>query len=609
MGDERNFPFVCAENLGPMKQFGAFRIDPENQCLWRGSKRIAVRPRPFAVLEYLVEHPGRLISHDEILDALWPETFVQPQVLRTYMLDLRKALGDDAGEPKYIETLPKRGYQFIATVTEYTAQKAQATAEDRDADSAPVTAAALTGRDAELARLRAEFRNASGGHRRVVWVTGETGIGKTTLVDAFCGELEAAGTATMARGQCVEGLAAREAYYPVTEALRGLCASARGEAACKALATLAPMWLAAVGRGTAGERMVAPQDRLPGNVMAALEAIAAESPLVLVFEDLQWADAYTLDLLSALARRRASAKLLIMATLRTQGGATEHGLQTLVQDLVTRQLSSEICLQPLTLRAVQELLAAKLGQKELPAGLAGFVHRHSEGNPLFAIALLEHLTAQRILVQEGSTGEWKQRMAFEKVEPRVPAGLAQMIALEMERLTADEQSLLEAGSLMGVAFPAWAVAAALEKGAAEVEDACEDMVRRVHFVHQGGVDELPDGAQSAFFVFVHGLYREVLYERQSAARRARRHGRVARRLGELFAGREADVAREMALHYEAAGEWRPAIEALQTAARRAEQRKAPAEAAELRQQALALAEHLRGAEREAVLESLGEAAL
>jgi predicted ATPase len=587
-----------------MKQFGAFRIDPENQCLWRGSKRIAVRPRPFAVLEYLVEHPGRLISHDEILDALWPETFVQPQVLRTYMLDLRKVLGDDAGEPKYIETLPKRGYQFIAAVTEYREAKAPAAPDD----SHTKTAAALAGREAELARLRAEFRSANSG-RRVVWVTGETGIGKTTLVDAFCSELEAAGNGTLARGQCVEGLAAREAYYPVTEALRGLCASAHGEAACQVLAKLAPAWLAAVGRGAAGERMVAPQDRLPGNVMAALEAMAAESLLVLVLEDLQWADAYTLDLLSALARRRASAKLLIVATLRTEGAATEPGLPTLARDLVTRQLSSELCLQPLTLRALQALLAAKLGQSELPAGLAGFVHRHSEGNPLFAVALLEHLTAQRILVREGGTGEWKQRTAFENVEPRVPAGLAQMIALEMERLTAEEQSLLEAGSLMGVAFPAWAVAAALEKDAAEVEEACEDMVRRVHFVHQGGVDELPDGAQSAFFVFVHGLYREVLYERQSAARRARRHGRVARRLGELFAGREADVAREIALHFEAAGEWRPAMEALQTAIRRAQQRMAPAEAAELRLQALALAEHLRGAERDAALESLGEPAL
>jgi len=591
-----------------MKQFGAFRLDAGNQCLWRGSKRIAVRPRPFAVLEYLVEHPGRLVTHDEILDALWPETFVQPQILRTYVLDLRKVLGDDAGEPKYIETLPKRGYQFVAAVSTYLPSSPKA-ADAAAVPDAALAAPALAGREAELARLRAEFRSASGGQRRVVWVTGETGMGKTTLVDAFAGELEASGSATIARGQCVDGLAAREPYYPVTEALRALCASTSAETACAALARLAPAWLSAVGRGGAGERMVAPQERLPGNVMAALEAVAADAPLLLVLEDLQWADTYTLDLISALARRRAPAKLLVVATVRTLDAAAMPDSQRLMQELVTRHLSSEICLQPLTLRSMQTLLAAKLGQAELPAGLAGFVHRHSEGNPLFAVALLEHLMGERILVQEQEAGPWKARAPFETVERRVPSGLAQMIALEMEQLSAEEQTLLEAGSLMGVAFPAWAVAAALERDAAEAEEACEDLARRVHFIHRGGVDELPDGSRSTFFVFVHGLYREVLYDRQTAARRGRRHGRIARRLEELFAGREADVAREIAQHFEAAGEWRPAVDALLAAARRAGERQAQDEAAELRRQALALAGNLREAERQAVLESLGEPAL
>ncbi|MGA8907273.1 MAG: winged helix-turn-helix domain-containing protein, partial [Acidobacteriaceae bacterium] len=101
-----------------MKQFGAFRLDTANECLWRDSVQIALAPRPFMVLRYLVEHPGRLITHDELLDALWPETYVQPQVLRTYMLELRKLLGDDAAEPRFIQTLPKRGYCFVAAVSD-----------------------------------------------------------------------------------------------------------------------------------------------------------------------------------------------------------------------------------------------------------------------------------------------------------------------------------------------------------------------------------------------------------------------------------------------------------------------------------------------------------
>jgi DNA-binding winged helix-turn-helix (wHTH) protein len=101
-----------------MKQFQSFGLDTSNQCLLRDGAPIDLAPKPFAVLRYLVENPGRLITHDELLDALWPETYVQPQVLRTYMLELRKVLGDDASQPRFIQTLPKRGYRFVAPVTE-----------------------------------------------------------------------------------------------------------------------------------------------------------------------------------------------------------------------------------------------------------------------------------------------------------------------------------------------------------------------------------------------------------------------------------------------------------------------------------------------------------
>ena len=95
-----------------LKQFECFRLDRSNECLWCNAIQVPLAPKPFAVLRYLVEHPARLVTHDELLDALWPETYVQPQILRTYILELRKALGDDAGQPRFIQTLPKRGVLF-----------------------------------------------------------------------------------------------------------------------------------------------------------------------------------------------------------------------------------------------------------------------------------------------------------------------------------------------------------------------------------------------------------------------------------------------------------------------------------------------------------------
>ena len=99
-----------------MKQFGCFQLDTRNECLWQNGVRIGLTPKPFAVLRYLVENPQRLVTHDELLDKLWPETYVQPQVLRTYVLELRKLLGDSAENPRFIRTVPGRGYWFLAQV-------------------------------------------------------------------------------------------------------------------------------------------------------------------------------------------------------------------------------------------------------------------------------------------------------------------------------------------------------------------------------------------------------------------------------------------------------------------------------------------------------------
>jgi predicted ATPase len=356
---------------------------------------------------------------------------------------------------------------------------------------------------------------------------------------------------------------------------------------------------------------------MPGDLCAALEQIAGKMPLILVFEDLHWADDSTLNLLSALARRRVPARLLVVATCGpgdgSMRGAGEHPLKGLKQNLLMRHLCAEIALAPLSRTAVKELLAREMEQEAPPAGLTGFVHQHSEGNPLFAIAILEHLIARRFLVRAGTNGSarWEPTGVFEEMEADVPERLAQMIELEIEGLSVDEQRILGAGSAMGIAFPAWAVAAALEEDAAEIEEACAGLARRLHFVERGGQDELPDGTCSEFYVFVHRLYREVLYRRQAAARRATWHLRIAERLGELFAERMWTVAREMAIHFEAAAERGRAVSALRSAARCARDRQEHNDATQLLEEALRMAEklgeHARGAGVRAIREELEDA--
>jgi TolB-like protein/DNA-binding winged helix-turn-helix (wHTH) protein len=104
-----------------MKSFKAFRLDTANHLLWRNGDRVPLAPKGFDVLAYLVERAGRVVTPDEILEALWSETYVNPELLRKYILEIRKALGDRPQNPEFIETLPKRGYRFVAPVTDESA--------------------------------------------------------------------------------------------------------------------------------------------------------------------------------------------------------------------------------------------------------------------------------------------------------------------------------------------------------------------------------------------------------------------------------------------------------------------------------------------------------
>ena len=232
-----------------MKHFQSFVLDTSNECLLHNGAQIDLAPKLFAVLRYLVENPGRLVTHDELLEALWPETYVQPQVLRTYVLELRKVLGDNAAQPRFIQTLTKRGYRFVAPVTEHV----EAHGPWMKMVTQAPRAEPIIGRDDELNFLRTQVDLLADGQRRIVFVTGEAGIGKTALVDSFCMHIDASIGAIMSRGQCVHCLGAAEEYYPVTEALGRLISGPGAETSRRILARRAPAWLEPGHNGDAAD--------------------------------------------------------------------------------------------------------------------------------------------------------------------------------------------------------------------------------------------------------------------------------------------------------------------------------------------------------------------
>src|SRR5262245_35686491 len=98
--------------------FGPFCLDLSNECLWRGPQAIKLRPKAFAVFEYLVGHSGRLVTKEELLNAAWPGTFVGEAVLKVAIREIREALDDDPASPRFIETAHRRGYRFIGQIAE-----------------------------------------------------------------------------------------------------------------------------------------------------------------------------------------------------------------------------------------------------------------------------------------------------------------------------------------------------------------------------------------------------------------------------------------------------------------------------------------------------------
>ena len=172
------------------RQGAPVRLDSANEWVWQGEQRLQLTPKAFAVLRYLVDHPGRVVTKDELLREGWPDTVVSEWALTTCIRQIRRALGEEAGAPQYIATVHRRGYRFIAPLT--TAQPVQRSRfKVQGSKSQP--ASSFVGREAELEQLHRWLEKALAGERQLVFVTGEPGIGKTTVVEAFLQSLEARG--------------------------------------------------------------------------------------------------------------------------------------------------------------------------------------------------------------------------------------------------------------------------------------------------------------------------------------------------------------------------------------------------------------------------------
>jgi DNA-binding winged helix-turn-helix (wHTH) protein/tetratricopeptide (TPR) repeat protein len=574
--------------------FPPFRLDPVNEQLWRENQEIALRPKTFEVLRYLVEHPGRLVTKAALLDAVWREVVVSDSMPGVCIGELRKALGDGAKTPHFIETVHGRGYRFIAKVT---TAAPDAVTQPPSVCSGP--APIVVGRDAELARVRSRHAEMLTARRQVLFVAGEAGIGKTTFVRAFLESMDTKDKARIGRGQCIEQYGSGEPYMPVLEALTRIAHGSGGERTVELLKRFAPSWVVQLTTLlTADERKQlqsetqgVTQQRMLREMAHALEALAAESPLVLVLEDLHWSDFSTLELISAIARRTEPARLMIVGTYRpVEMLATEHPLRTLKAELELHRQCNELRLKLLSEEDVAAYLAKRFADNktlQLLDRVAPVIHARTEGNPLFMVNVVDYL------VELGSLQD------AVKIDP--PRTIQQMIERNLERLHPEEQRVVEAASVAGGEFSAAAVAAALKQPLSKVEHCLMRLARRQQFVARAGAALWPDGTVASRFGFHHTLYADVLYERVAASQRLELHRRIAEREEAAYGEQAREIAAELAHHYRHANSPNKAIEYLALAGKAAAASNAFNEAEQSYRQAAALINLLpESAERDAL---------
>jgi DNA-binding winged helix-turn-helix (wHTH) protein/predicted ATPase len=532
----------------------AIRIEAENECAWRGEQRLQLMPRAFAVLRHLVDHAGRLITKEELLTQVWRDAIVSDAALTTCIRDLRRALGDSSDTPRYIETVHRRGFRFIGPIAGSTPPPSARGDVDVERGSSAATPT-LVGRDAELARLHELLGKAMDRQRQLVFVTGEPGIGKTALVEAFLARIGPTEARRIGRGQCVEQYGAGEAYLPVLEALGRLGRDPRGDQLVHVLKQHAPTWLAQLPalltdedlEGVERRAQGATRERMLRELVEGLDFLTVDSPLVLVLEDLHWSDSATIDLLAMLARRREASRLLIIGTYRSADVAvTEHPLKATKHELELHGQCEEIPLEFLSVSAVADYLSRRFAQQEWPSELAPALHRRTDGNPLFLVNTIDDLIVRGQLHEVD--GQWALSVLVKDLARDAPETLWQMVEQQIERLTPDEQAMLAAASVAGAEFSA-AVAMSDSIDAREGERRCAALARRGEFLRTTGVAEWPDGTVAGRYAFIHSLYQRVLYARIPFGHRVGLHLRTGERLEQGYGQRAGEIAGELAMHF------------------------------------------------------------
>ena len=433
----------------------------------------------------------------------------------------------------------------------------------------PAAARKTVGREAERRALVDAFQGTVQGRGRIATITGEPGIGKTSIVEEVLAEI-AVGPhrPVIVRGRCSERLAGAEAYLPILEVLDSLLhghtilhqqTSGRFTEMMK---TLAPTWFVHVGmlsmesisaQQLREETKIASPERMKRELAALFESISRTRPLVLFLDDLHWADVSTVDVLNYLAQRFSDLRIFVMTTYRSaEMVMSKHPFLQISQDLQTRGLLQEFALEFLGQSDVERYLDMEFPGHELPAAFSALIHEKTGGSPLFMVDLLRDLKARGAI--SCVAGIWKMAKSISDITKELPETVKSTIARKLDLLDDTDRRLLTTASVQGYEFDTLVLSDVLEIDAADVEERIDALANTHHLARNIGTAEGVDRSLTVRYRFVHGLYQNVLYASLQPTRRAQMSAKVARAIEARF-GTDPSHALERALLFESAREF------------------------------------------------------
>lgn len=446
----------------------------------------------------------------------------------------------------------------------------------------------FVGRASEIKELEGSLRRTIEGTGRVVFITGEPGIGKSSLVGEFLRRARRNSPGLlMTRGRCVEQYGTGEAYLPFLDAVGSLLTGASRERIVALLRTYAPTWClqfpAAFVSSMALEKLQqetagATKDRMMREMGDLLTALAAQSPLILLLEDVHWADRSSIDLLRHLSQRVGEQRLLILCTLRQEIETEDHPLKASKVEMQTHNLCEEIVLGSLAERQIMSYLDAQFKPNDFPYELSSLIYQKTEGHPLFITSLVQFMREHGDIANVEK--RWTLARPLSEMKLEAPENVRGMIRKKIEALEEDDRRSLQYASVEGREFLSTVVAKLLGVDDLELEERFADLERVYRLIRTVGEEELPDGSLATRYRFIHALYQNALYNDMVSKRRVLLHRQAGEQLVQHYGKQSTRIAAQLSMHFERGRDFSRAVEYLIQSGDNATNLYANAEAAE-----------------------------